>query len=361
MDILSSNTKELSMIKKASSLFLTGFICAGLFIISNSFTSSDNSETFQVPLGLLPIPWPDDNPYTQKKAELGRLLFFDKRLSSNGTISCASCHINDYNFTDLQPVSTGIFNHHGTRNAPTVVNTAYLSPLLWDGRAETLEEQCKGPIANLDEMTDITDTLRAHKQCEENIRSVAGYRALFKEVFGNDNCSIDDIAKAVATFERTILSGNSAYDRYIAGDKKAMTEQQIMGFEIFKKVDCNTCHSDEIFTSSGFANIGIGMDVENPDLGRYAITKVDKDYGAFRVPTLRDVALSPPYMHDGRFKTLEEVIEYYDVGGIPNKGLSHRMKPLNLSKEQKAALVSFMHALNGEGWQHIKEPDHFPE
>lgn len=349
------------MIRKVCPQLLMGFLCTSIFIIASSFNFLSLPESIEIPLGLTPIPWPDDNPYTQKKAELGRLLFFDKRLSSNGTISCASCHSSSEAFTDHQQVSTGIFNHHGNRHAPTVINSAYLSPLFWDGRADTLEDQCKGPIANTNEMSDVSDFHKALIQCERDVRSIAGYRQMFLDVFGDDSCSIDNIAKAIATFERTILSGNSAYDRYIAGDNAAMTEQQIMGFQVFKESNCNTCHSDEIFTSGGFANIGIGMNAANPDVGRYAVTQIEKDWGAFKVPTLREVANTAPYMHDGSLKTLEEVVEYYNVGGIPNSNLSHRIKPLNLSDEQKAALVSFMQALSGDGWQHSTEPEFFPE
>lgn len=318
-------------------------------------------EVFSVPFGLPPIPWPIDNPYSQKKAELGRLLYFDKRLSTDGTISCATCHSIPRAFTDDKPLSIGIHGQKGTRHSPTIINAAYQTHLFWDGRAASLEEQSKGPIGNPKEMTLADNIHDAHRQCQERIRGIKGYRTLFKEVFGNDNISIDDIAKALATFERTVLSGNSAYDRYMAGDKTAMTAEQIQGFQVFKRTNCTLCHSGPNFANNQFMNIGVGMDAEHPDLGRYDVTKNERDRGSFKVPTLREVSKTDPYMHDGSIPTLEGVIEYYDKGGIRNPNLHPSMRPLKLSKEDKAALVAFMKALDGEGWQHFKEPQQFPQ
>lgn len=316
---------------------------------------------FAVPLGLPPIPWPKDNPYTPEKAELGRMLYFDPRLSSDNTVSCASCHGIPKAFTDQKRVSSGIEGHEGTRNAPTVINTAYQTHLFWDGRAQSLEEQSKGPIANTKEMTNIGNAEEAHQQCQEKIRKVPGYRALFKKAFGHEECTLDDIAKAIATFERTVVSGNSPYDRYIAGDKTAMTPEQIKGWQVFQDVKCNICHAGFNFTDGQFVNIGVGMDAKDPDLGRYAITKAKSMWGSFKVPTLREVAHTYPYMHDGSLKTLDDVIDYYDKGGIPNQNLHPLMVPLQLTAEEKKALVAFMEALSGEGWQHFKAPEKFPE
>jgi cytochrome c peroxidase len=317
-------------------------------------------EELVVPLGLPPIAWPKDNLYEKRKADLGQLLYFDKRLSSDGTISCASCHSVKRAFSDGKPVSDGIGGQKGNRHSPTVINAAYQTTLFWDGRAQTLEEQCKGPLANPKEMTIEQDIHKAYQQCQERITSLEGYREWFQEIFGSSECSIDNIAKAIATFERTVLSGNSPYDRYMAGDASAMTEQQIRGYQIFQTVGCAVCHAGPNFTTDSFANIGIGMDVENPDLGRFDVTHAEKDWGAFKVPTLREVANTHPYMHDGSLKTLREVVDYYDRGGIPNQNLDPLMRPLHLSEEDKEALVSFLEALSGEGWQHFKAPDSFP-
>lgn len=313
-----------------------------------------------VPFGLPALSWPDDNPYSKEKAELGRLLYFDKRLSSDGTISCGSCHSIPHAFADPRPVSQGIHGHHGTRHAPTVINSAYQKIYFWDGRAATLEEQCKGPIANRVEMASEKTALEAHEQCAKRVRAIPGYRKLFSKVFGKEDCSIDDIAKAIATFERTILSGNSPYDHYKAGDVHALTSSQIEGYQIFIKSGCGICHVEPLFTDGNFRNIGVGMDKPNPDLGRYAITGHPSEKGAFKTSTLREVEHSYPYMHDGSLATLEEVVEYYDRGGIKNDYLHPLMRPLHLSEKQKKALVDFLKALSGTGWQHFKEPDTFP-
>ena len=318
-------------------------------------------ETFPVPLGLPPIPWPADNSYSKKKEELGRLLYFDKRLSTDGTISCATCHIPSEGFADHLPRAIGIKGREGRRNSPTVINAAYLKLLFWDGRAASLEEQCKGPISNPKEMTLIENPHWAHQECHKRIMTIKGYKALFKDAFDCDLCSLDDMAKAIATFERTVLSGNSPYDRYMAGDKAAMNAEQIRGMAVFKKSGCANCHFGPNFTDGRFLNIGVGMDASDPDLGRYVVTKKERDWGAFKVPGLRDIDKTYPYMHDGSLKTLEDVVDYYDKGGTPNKNLNFLMKPLHLSEEDKKALVAFMHALNGEGWQNIKPPEKFPD
>ncbi len=319
------------------------------------------SLTLEPPKGLPPIPWPEDNPYTPEKAELGRLLFFDKRLSSNGTISCASCHVPKRAYGDENMVSIGIHGHAGTRHAPTVINTAYNRYQFWDGRANTLEEQCVGPLANPNEMTSDREQNKALQECHERVCEIKGYRELFKRAFGNDECSIQQIAQALATFERTILSGNAPYDRYMAGDKSAMTKEQVRGMEVFRTASCAFCHTWPKFTDDMFTNIGVGMDKPNPDLGRYNITKKDSDWGAFKVPTLRECASSFPYMHDGSQATLEEVVDYYDKGGFPNRNQHPQIRPLHLSAEDKKALIAFLHALSGEGFEHVKEPVSYPQ
>lgn len=318
-------------------------------------------QAIEVPLGLPTLPFPEDNPYTQEKADLGRLLYFDKRLSSDGTVSCATCHELQAAFTDHKAISIGILGHKGTRNAPTVINAGFQTHQFWDGRASSLEEQCKGPLANKKEMTSADSVHDAHMECQKRVRNIPGYRVLFQKVFGNDECSIDDIAKAVATFERGILSGASAYDLYITGkDKTKMSEEALYGLKVFRKSGCANCHAGPLFSDGRFLNIGVGMDQENPDLGRYDITNDPKDWGAFKVPTLREVEKTYPYMHDGSLNTLEEVVDYYDRGGIPNKNLHPLMKPLHLSEKDKKALVAFMKSLNGTGWEHFTEPTSFP-
>ncbi|MBM3993793.1 MAG: cytochrome-c peroxidase [Planctomycetes bacterium] len=317
----------------------------------------------KIPLGLVEIVWPDDNEYTPDKAELGWLLFFDKRLSSDGSVSCASCHAPDHAFGDGAPVSTGIGRQNGGRSAPTVINRAYGLLQFWDGRASSLEAQAKGPIANPIEMTTEKDAAKAHATCIERLREVKEYRKRFKSVFGTEDFTIDHVAKAIATFERMVISGNSAYDKYKAGDKSAMSENQVRGMKVFfsNNARCDSCHDGAAFTTNQFANIGIGMDKPNPDLGRYNVTKAEADKGAFKTPGLRDIARAAPYMHDGSLKTLEEVVEHYDKGGTKNPWLHQDIRPLKLTKGEKADLVAFLHALNGEGWQQFKAPTYTPK
>src|SRR5258707_12399978 len=194
-------------------------------------------DPVRVPLGLLPIQFPADNPYSREKVELGKLLYFDRRLSADGSVSCASCHHPKFGFTDGQAVSTGIKGQTGGRSAPTVINRAYSLAQFWDGRASTLEEQAKGPMANPIEMGNTHDALVA------NLQKISGYRGHFKAAFGSEEFSIDHVAKAISTFERTVLSGNSPYDRYKAGKKSAMTAAQIRGLDVFQnKAKCDQCH-----------------------------------------------------------------------------------------------------------------------
>lgn len=313
-------------------------------------------EDIRVPLGLLPIQWPSDNPYTKEKAELGRLLYFDKRLSADGSLSCATCHHPKFAFGDGNNVSTGIKGQKGGRSAPTVFNRAYSLAQFWDGRAATLEDQAKGPMANPIEMGNTHDDIVAA------LHKIPGYKSRFKAVFGTDSLDIDHVAKAIATFERTVLSGNSAFDQYKAGDKKAMNASQVRGMALFfGKARCDACHEGINFTSNAYHNLGVGMDKPNPDVGRYEVTKNDSDWGAFKTPTLREAARTAPYMHDGSLKTLEEVVDFYDKGGIPNKNLDQTIRKLNLSATEKSDLVAFLKALNGEGWQSIQEPTEFPQ
>ncbi len=355
---------------KGRHLLAAGLAVCGLVALGFSAVAAERrtrepaeAETVEVPLGLRPIFWPEDNPYSAEKADLGRLLYFDARLSSDGTVSCSSCHEPEHGFTDGRAVSTGIGGQQGGRSAPTVINRAYTLLQFWDGRAATLEDQVKGPLANPLEMTSEKSLNEAHESVVKRINGIPGYVKKFRSVFGDGDITIDHVAKAVATFERTVLSGNSPYDRYKAGDKSAMSESQIRGLNVFvKKAECDACHLGFNFSDESYMNIGIGMDRPEPDPGRYAITKDEDDFGAFKTPTLREVEHTAPYMHDGSIKTLEEVVEHYDKGGIPNPHLSEKMKPLKLTDQEKADLVAFMKALSGEGWQHLKEPasEEFP-
>jgi cytochrome c peroxidase len=325
------------------------------FLCVAGASAPDEADVFRTPLGLKAVPWPDNNPYSREKAELGRLLFFDARLSADFSLSCATCHSPRMGFSDAAPVSTGIRGQKGTRRAPTVLNSAYNLALFWDGRASTLEEQVKGPVANPIEMG------ASHEVVVSRLGSIAAYRDLFQRAFGDGGIDIERVSKAIATFERTVLSGNSAYDRYQAGDKKAMTASQIHGMDVFKKAKCDKCHEGNNFTDNKFHNLGVGTDAKNPDTGRFGVTGDPKDWGAFKTPTLRDVASVAPYLHDGSKKNLRQVVEFYDEGCTPNKNLDPDIKRLKLSDRDKEDLVEFLRALSGEGWQNIKPPERTPE
>jgi cytochrome c peroxidase len=338
--------------------------CLGALLLTVAFRTTRaaaEEETPQAPLGLPPIFWPEDNPFTPAKAELGKFLYFDKRLSSDGTVACASCHVPARCFTDGDATSVGIGGQRGGRSAPTVINRAYSTLQFWDGRASTLEEQAKGPVANPIEMTSDKTPELAHRHAVERLKAVPGYVERFRKVFGTADFTMDHVAQAIATFERTVLSGNSPFDRYQNGDENALSPAQKRGMDVFlKKAACDSCHLGFNFTDGSYENIGIGMDQPNPDLGRYLVTHREEEKGAFKTPTLREIALTAPYMHDGSLATLEAVVEHYDKGGIKNPQLNQRIKPLHLTAQEKSDLIAFLKSLSGEGWQQIKPPAEFP-
>lgn len=332
---------------------------ATLFLSTVAAIAQD--EEPEPPLGLPPVYYPDDNLYSKERADLGRLLYFDTRLSSDGTVSCATCHAPEHAFTDGAPVSTGIKGQKGGRSAPTVINRGYSTAQFWDGRARTLEEQAIGPIANSIEMTNEKDPKKAHQTCIERLRRIPDYVARFKRAYGSEEFTIEDVGKAIATFERTVFSGNSPYDKFKNGDEDAMSAAAKRGMAIFfsKKTACDSCHIGFNFTDSSYVNIGIGMEAKEPDLGRFNVSGREEDKGAFKTPTLREIEHTGPYMHDGSIRTLEEVVEHYNKGGIKNPYLDERMKPLKLTDKEKKDLVEFLKALSGEGWQ-MKPPTEFP-
>jgi cytochrome c peroxidase len=301
---------------------------------------------YQLPLGLKSAPEiPSDDPVTDAKVELGKLLYFDKRLSGDGTVSCATCHDPSKGWTDRAPVSTGIRGQRGGRSAPTVLNAAYMEVQFWDGRAKTLEDQAKGPIQNPIEMGS------THEETVKRVAKVKGYAPYFKAAFGDETVDIDRVAKAIATFERTILTGNAPYDRWLAGDKDAMSASAVRGQALFNdpaKGNCAICHDGFNFSDSDFHNLGVGMKAKKPDLGRFDVTKTEKDKGAFKTPTLRNLADTAPYMHDGSEKTLDDVVAFYDKGGEKNPQLDGRIHPLGLTPGERADLVAFLNALNGD-------------
>lgn len=309
-------------------------------------------DKLAIPAGLGSLRIPSDNPHTTAKVELGKLLYFDPRLSKDDTVSCATCHDPEKGWSNGEAVATGIGGQKGGRNAPTIINSGYQYFQFWDGRAVQLEGQALGPVQNPIEMGMTLDEL------EQKLNKIAGYRTRFQEVFGTDVTS-DGVAKAIAAFERTILSGNAPYDRFKSGDTNALSEQAQRGMKIFfNQASCSACHAGSNFSDGGFHNIGVGMEQAEPDVGRFAETNLLGDKGSFKTPTLREIAQTAPYMHDGRFATLREVVEYYNKGGHPNPQLDEEIFPLNLSEQDIDDLVQFLkEGLSSEDYPMVTPPE----
>ena len=304
------------------------------------------------PLGLPPVPIPADNPPTAQAIALGRRLYFEKRLSSDNTFSCGSCHSPYIRFSDGLDVASGVGAQKGTRNTPTVLNAAYRLTQFWDGRAASLEQQAGFPIANAKEMN------LPHEVVVTKLSADPSYQAEFAKVFGLGPITMDKLQKAIASFERTLLSGNAPFDRYqYGGDKSALSAAAVRGLTIFsdpQRGNCAACHTRSerfaLFTDDQFHNLGTGMDAsgELKDVGRFTQTKIEAQRGAFRTPSLRNVAQTAPYLHDGSLKTLAEVIDFYVGGGNSNPQLDPAIKPLKLSAQDRTDLIAFLEALTGE-------------
>lgn len=297
----------------------------------------------QAPLSALDfgsVPAPADKPLTRDKVELGLRLWHEPRLSGNDRMSCATCHQHERGFSNGLPTAAGITGAHGTRNVPTIYAAAYQPLTFWDGRASSLEAQALGPIENPIEMNarlpEVVRKLSAHPY----------YPAKFQAAFGT-GVTPDGIAKAIASFERALQVGDSPFDRYVAGDKEALSAEALEGRRVFATSGCASCHRGLNFTDNLFHNLGVGTDAPNPDPGRFAITRQQADWAAFKTPTLRNVAETAPYMHDGSLATLEEVVAFYNRGGTPNDNQDPRVRPLGLSTTQQRALVAFLKALSG--------------
>jgi cytochrome c peroxidase len=316
---------------------------------------------------LPPVPVPEDNPMTPEKVELGRLLFFDARLSADGSLACVSCHLPDQGWATHTPLSPAYPTNMERRISPTLINVAYHKTLLWDGRAGALEKQALGPIQNPLHMNQNLDLLI------EKLNTIPDYVQRFQEVFGTP-VSPESLGKALAAFQRTLVTRQAPFDRFVGGEQQAMSESARRGMELFKgKARCILCHHGPNFSDGQFHNLGVPnapllshplvqasirfdakrMNVQEyqqvtEDWGRYLVTKDEKDKGAFRTPTLRNVTQRDPYMHNGAFQSLEEVIDFYDRGGraVPQK--SPLIQPLGLTAQEKRDLLAFLQALTGE-------------
>jgi len=272
---------------------------------------------------------------------LGAQLFFDPRLSLDGTRSCASCHDPAKTWANHDRTDTGVLGRVGARNSGTVLDAARMEYQFWDGRADSLEAQAWGPILNPLEMGETVPGVLT------KLKAIPGYRTQFRAVF-RGSVTQTRVARALAAFERTVVSGPSPYDRFRRGEWGAMSEAARRGLELFEgKARCFRCHNGPELSNQGFANLGVGMADPHPDLGREAVTRDPEDRGRFKTPGLRNVARTWPYFHDGSAPTLEAVIDLYDQGGVPNPDLDSRLRPLGLTPEEKRDLKAFLEALTG--------------
>ncbi|MDG2148424.1 MAG: cytochrome c peroxidase [Planctomycetota bacterium] len=296
----------------------------------DGYTPLDGYEAMEIPA---------DNPLTPMSATLGKELYFDTRLSGDGSRSCYSCHVCEKGLTDGLPTAIGAYEKKLSRSSPTLWNIGFHSEFYWDGRATSLEGQAaaawKGGNMGASDAQAIVDYLN----------SLPGYREQFEVVFG-EPATTDNVPKALASYMRTIIGGNTAWDRWMAGDESAMSESAQRGFEVFKEARCTLCHVGVLMTDQQFHNVGIGMDAAEPDVGRYKVTGLEKNMGAFKTPTLRDISKSAPYFHNGSVATLEEAVQLMLAGGLPNPHLDAFLKPAEISEQQFADLMAFLRSLD---------------
>ena len=315
----------------------TALFAACLGAAASAVQAAEDYSSFLRPAE---IPQPDNNRMTTARVELGKMLFFDPRLSGSNWISCGTCHNPTLGWSDGLPTARGDGMGILGRATPTILNTAYQPLQFWDGRARTLEKQALGPIMAAGEMNQDLD------EVIKEVSALKGYRAAFEKAYPGEGVTKKTLAKAIASYERSIVSTDAPFDRWIKGEKHAMGKAERKGFDVFRgKARCVLCHGGFNFTDNGFHNLGLKGDT---DPGRYGIRKIKILKGAFKTPTLRDVDLTAPYMHNGMYKTLEEVVEHYNRGGDTKDNLDPNMQPLKLTANEKANLVAFLKALTGE-------------
>ena len=331
----------------------TSRLSFAILVLSTSIALLIGCQKQQQPAGfqpeILPLPpqlttyepmlIPPDNPMTPEKVALGRQLFFDERLSGDGSRSCYSCHVCEKGLTDGLAKSVGAFNKQLPRSSPTLWNIGYHKEFYWDGRSPSLEKQAMAAWtgANMGAKADKIAT---------RLNSLQGYRAQFQKVFGAD-ATPDNIVKAIAAFERTIISGDTAWDRYRAGNQSALNASATRGWNIFQAIKCTNCHDGVLLTDQQYHNVGIGMDQKEPDAGRFKVTNKPEDTGAFKTPTLRDIAESAPYFHDGSAATLEDAVDIMLGGGKQNPYLDKKnLEKRNILPDQREDLLNFLRALD---------------
>lgn len=337
--------------------------CSGPEPQSGPIMPVGESQAIEPPLGLPNVAIPADNPPTAQTVALGRKLYYDKALSVDNSIACASCHDPEAGFADPNQFSEGVGGKLGGRQSPPVMNAAYFTTQFWDGRAASLEEQAGGPVENPVEMA------FTHEGVVERLSEDPVYAELFKEAWGEGPIAFEMVAKSIASFERTVLVGNSPFDRYMfGGDKEAMSEDAIRGLDVFtdpEKGNCEVCHeiNEEegyaLFTDNKFHNLGVGAELDGSlaDIGRFEVSQVETDKGAFKTPHLRNIADSAPYMHDGHLRTLKEVVDFYVGAGNSNDFRDEEIHELDhLSAQERADLIAFMEALSGEYPEDVGPP-----
>jgi cytochrome c peroxidase len=353
---------------------LTVFVCSSAFLQSDEYTVAQLRELYSGDPAKWPKPelhdeakpsfkdigylgrptHPADNPFKAEKQQLGKILFFDPRLSVSKQIACASCHDPELGWGDGRRVAYGHSRQTGKRNAMTLINVGFYEKFFWDGRAKSLEDQAKFPVQDHVEMaTDLTIMV-------ENVKAVAGYKPLFMQAFGSEEITLDKIQKAIATFERSIVSTNSRFDAFVKGNTKALKDDEVVGLHLFRtKAGCINCHNTPLFSDNKFHNDGqalLGSRME--DLGLYNVTKNLKDIGAFKTPSLRETHITGPWMHHGNFPSIKDVIEFYNLGNpvtyqraaiIPDSlknPKSAMLKKLNLTLTEQAQLEAFLKSIS---------------
>ena len=316
-------------------------------------TSEYKPEILPLPKGLASyaeMNVPADNPMTPEKVALGRQLFFDKRLSGDESRSCYSCHVCEKGLTDGLPKAVGAFNKQLPRSSPTLWNIGYHEAFYWDGRSPSLEKQAmaawKGGNMGAE---------GKEQEIAARVNALKGYKDQFQKVFGGD-ATPENMMQAICAYERTIITGDTPWDKWKAGDQSAMQGAVARGWQVFQDAKCTNCHDGALFTDQQYHNVGVGMDKPEPDLGRGKITNKPEEAGAFKTPTLRDVAKSAPYFHDGSIATLEEAVDFMLGGGRPNPHLDTKnLQKRTLTKEQRDDLLAFLRSLSVNSCQ-VTEP-----
>lgn len=337
--------------------------------LNSSGNSSAPANAWEAANPILPLPNPPlgihgsltalPNPPSPQSVRLGRWLFFDTRLSSNNSVSCASCHQSDHSFSNAASVGTGVNGQLGTRKPPPLLNLAFVAQpfFFWDGRADSLEDQAIGPIENPIEMDMTAEGLVALLQ------SIPSYPTYFQQVFQTSTITMDLIVKAISDYERTRMSGDSPWDQFQAGNPSSLSPQAAEGFRLFGQIGCNRCHNGQRFSDSVFHNTGVAWNPSTDtfnDPGRFDVTSNPSDEGAFKTPTLRNLTARAPYFHNGSAETLLDVVNFYNQGGLANPNLDSRIQPLGLSADQIDALVAFLQSLDGTGFED-EGPSAFPQ